>query len=94
MLAYRCASLEPSACAFAILCKSTPAPKTHLQNGFRATVRHERRSRCVGRLGTDTSSNCRSEGLRAAVRSLVSNKLSSGHWLSLVSAQKTSARRG
>ena len=35
-------------------------------------------SRAVGRLGTGKSSNCRSEGVRAVVRTLVSNKLSLG----------------
>ena len=58
-------------------------------------VRTRRRiSRAVAPLGTGKSSNCRSEGVRAAVRSLVSNKAPWVNWLSLVSAQETSVRRG
>ena len=57
------------------------------QNGFREP-RSPRIARAVGRLGTGTSSNCRSEGVRAAVRSLVRNKLSPGSLASLGQPQR------
>ena len=78
-----------------VLCSRRPRQFTlNCKTGFARRSAERRFSRAAGPLGTDTSSNCRSEGLRAVVRSLVRNNSPGSIGSPVVSAQKTSVRRG